>query len=159
MIKKIKYAKLILKHKAYVAWAGLTKVGGIPITQLIIHDWSKFSPSEFFAYQRQFDKGQEKDPDQWEAALQHHYNHNAHHPEYWIKADGTPLPMPEVYVREMVADWYAASKAYQGHWDIKEWVEKSVPRFNLHPVTKHHLNKILMDQDIFLDCLDEVPHD
>lgn len=33
-----------------------------------------------------------------------------------------PLPMPEKYVREMVADWMGASKAYDGKWPKEKWL-------------------------------------
>src|ERR1041384_1906335 len=42
------YFQYILRHKWFVFLAGLKT--GAPIWLLIIHDWSKFLPSEFFPY-------------------------------------------------------------------------------------------------------------
>jgi len=52
MGKNFKYLKYIISHKYYVFRAGL-KVG-CPIWQLIIHDWHKFLPSEWFPYVEYF---------------------------------------------------------------------------------------------------------
>jgi len=32
-----------------------------------------------------------------------------------------PLPIPEKYVREMVADWIGAYRAYEGKWARNSW--------------------------------------
>jgi hypothetical protein len=31
------------------------------------------------------------------------------------------LPMPEKFVREMVADWMGAGRAITGRWDVNDW--------------------------------------
>lgn len=134
----MRYFLLTLKHKWFVLLAGL-RLGGIPLWRLIIHDWSKLTPSELPAYNRQF-FGDGTSPNfEFERAWLHHQNHNPHHWEYWIsrtshnKSGGGPgsgeqiLPMPETYVREMVADWLGASRAYEGYWPHKTgrwtWLE------------------------------------
>ena len=40
--------KSVLIHKWYVFLAG--QLTGVPLWQLIIHDWSKFTPTELFGY-------------------------------------------------------------------------------------------------------------
>lgn len=76
-----------------------------------------------------------------------HENRNPHHWGYWIPRSGAwagrPLPMPETYVREMVADWHGASRLYEGHWDISDWVVKNVQNFRLHPDTAVLVRKVL----------------
>lgn len=47
-----KYFKYVVRHKWYVLLAGLRV--NAPLHRLIIHDWSKFMPSEFIPYTRYF---------------------------------------------------------------------------------------------------------
>src|SRR4051794_16451460 len=67
------------------------------------------------------------------AAWRHHYEHNDHHPEYFgCAADGTFGRMPDEAVVEMVIDWMAASRAYEGEWPCCgghwRWLEHSWDR-------------------------------
>lgn len=125
----LKYIGLTLKHKWFVFCAGLKLK--VPLWQLLVHDLSKFSPSEAPHYGRQF-FGSKDDPLGFSYAWNHHQKTNKHHWEYWVMttghnrggmADGAPLPMPERYAREMVADWLGASRAYLGEWpkSVEEW--------------------------------------
>lgn len=158
----IKHFLSILQHKWFVLVAGL-KVGKIPLWRLLIHDWTKFLPVEFIPYAKKF-QGEVNDPLSWGIAWNHHKNHNPHHREYWTLYwtgdrtyyDGTlarinsfsgVLPMPETYIREMVADFMGASRAYTGSWDMTEWLERNLPQIcnNLHPDT----------MTLFLDLLRE----
>lgn len=53
--------------------------------QGIIHDWSKFSPTEFFPYAKKFFYiGQKSANDElkWKYAWSHHQHKNKHHWEY-----------------------------------------------------------------------------
>ena len=60
----LKYIWLTVKHKVFVFRAGLrTKA---PLWRLIIHDWSKFTPSEAPHYGRQF-FGDKSDPEGMES--------------------------------------------------------------------------------------------
>lgn len=56
-----------------------------------------------------------------------------------------PLPMPEKYVREMVADWMGASRAYTGSWDMRSWLDKNLPKMRLHPETRRLVNLVLSE--------------
>ena len=150
----LKYMRLTLRHKIFVFQAGLkTKA---PIWRLIIHDWTKFTLSEAPHYGRQFfgDKG---DPLGFSYAWLHHQRMNPHHWEYWIPISGhnkggfgdlEPLPMPEWAVREMVADWMGASRAYEGRWPSKDkwpWLEANlaVIKQRMHPVTRERVDGVL----------------
>lgn len=160
MVKRIywalQYAVLTIKHKWFVLLAS-RRVGGIPFWQALAHDMSKFSLAELPHYGRQF-FGDKREPDRFAEAWLHHQNSNPHHWEYWIprtehnrkkasmKAAG-PMPMPERYVREMVADWMGASRAYTGSWDMVDWLEKNLPRMDLHPVTVERLWFLLLDAE------------
>lgn len=117
-----RYAWLTTRHKVFVLQVGL-KVG-CPFWRLLVHDMSRYGPSELFAYGRQF-FGDQGDALGFAYAWLHHQRTNRHHWEAWILVtghtrggypDGQPLPMPEGCWREMIADWIGASRAYEGRW-------------------------------------------
>lgn len=121
------YLKSLLKHKWYVGIAcfrmGLYWQG-------IVHDLSKFSPSEYPRYVRRFgggiNSGRDKtgmyDPtkdEDFKYAWHHHAANNRHHPTHWCVVkdigNGTDievLHMPEKYLKEMLCDFWGASMAY-----------------------------------------------
>ena len=146
----LKFLKSLLWHKWYVFLAGLRT--GVPIWRLIVHDWQKFTPQEFGAYARHFFgvddeyKNNETllafqkygvveaapfghfEDERFALAWLHHENTAPHHWGFWIARSGKyrkPLPMPETYVREMVADWMGASKTYTGNWNMSSWLAKN----------------------------------
>jgi hypothetical protein len=149
----IEYIKSLKKHVGYVYQAGLRLK--VPEDQLKIHDLSKLSPDEFEGYVRYFNG--DKDEQKFAYAWLHHIRNNPHHWQYWrfpyeYSLEGSDvinnaLPMPEHYVREMVADWMGASKAYQNTWDMTKWLDQNLPDIlpNLHPITKQYLDKILKE--------------
>lgn len=153
MIPILKYLWLTIKHKCFVFRAGLkTKA---PLWRLVIHDLSKFTPAEAPHYARQY-FGDAGDPDGYASGWLHHIHHNPHHWEHWVSipshcydhADLLPLPMPEWAVREMVADWMGASRAYEGHWPDPinwTWLINNRAKMLLHPTTNHLLDKVLSE--------------
>lgn len=161
----MKYLWLIIKHKWFVLLAGFkTKA---PLWRLIMHDWTKFLPCELPHYQRQF-FGKADNPEGFIKCWIHHQNHNPHHWEYWIPRtghnrcnppypDNSPVEMPEWAVREMIADWMGASRAYEGKWPTEynwHWFRKNFPKIltNLHPKTRYLIEEILIEMD-FLDII------
>lgn len=157
----MKYFWLTIRHKWFVFLAGLKT--GAPLWRLVIHDWTKFLPSELPHYQRQF-FGAHDDPQGFAAAWLHHQNHNPHHWEYWIPRtghnrstppmpDNDPLEMPWWACREMVADWLGASRAYEWQWPKPgswPWLEKNYDKIRLHPKSKERVNIVL--QELGYDC-------
>ena len=165
------YLKYILRHKWFVFQAGL-KVKA-PIWQLIIHDWSKFLPSEFFPYadyfynkERQGQEGldaigefglAEAAPwgyyikDRFSVAWLLHQRRNPHHWQFWyLIQDSDPsfaIPMPEKYAREMVADWAGAGRAITGKWEVREWYEKNSAKILIHPDTRILVEAVINDLD------------
>lgn len=157
MSPTFKYLWLTIKHKWFVFLGGLkTKA---PIWRLIVHDYSKFLPSEAPHYGRQFfgDKG---DPEGFVTCWARHQNRNAHHWEYWIPRtghnrcdppfpDNEPVPMPDWAVREMLADWLGAGRAYNGVWpDISNWtwLKNNYPHnMRLHPKTIQRIDAVLLE--------------
>lgn len=150
----MRYLWLTLKHKWFVFLAGLRT--GAPIWRLLLHDLSKLRPSELPHYQRQF-FGRADRPDKFVECWTRHQNRNPHHWEYWIPrtghmrcdppyADNAPIPMPMWAVREMVADWLGAGRAYEGKWpDTNNWIwfRKSYPKMRLHRITHTRVRAVV----------------
>lgn len=117
--------------------------------RLLVHDLSKFLPSEWFAYVDNFYDKEKKNTrtmqafsefgcaeaapwgyfpqDLFSIAWNHHQKRNPHHWQYWylINDDGQKFPvgMPKEYLLEMVADWAGAGRAITGKWDVRGWYE------------------------------------
>lgn len=117
------HLKTVCKHKYYVA-QGCFRCG--LYYQGLVHDLSKFYPTEFMIGVKYFDG--HKSPNAVERATHdgrstswlHHKGRNKHHFEYWIDfafhhdktVYGTKMPMR--YIVEMVCDRRAACITYQG---------------------------------------------
>ncbi len=121
---------------------------GIPIAG-ILHDWSKFTPSEWFPYV-QFFYGDPKDrlreQSKFDFAWLLHQIRNPHHWQWWVlPEDGGEtkvLPMPDRYRREMLADWRGAGMA-QGSPDTARWYQRNQVKMLLHPDTREWVEKEL----------------
>lgn len=143
----LRYLWITLVHKWFVFVAGRRL--GVPLWQLIIHDWTKFTPAEAPYYGRQFFGSIEKrDPTAFQGAWRHHYTHNRHHWEYWVNG-AYKYEMPEHFAREMVADWFAVSRAYEGAWPSSRaewpWLQKNWTKIRLHPKTRVLVDAILTE--------------
>lgn len=94
---------------------------GIPLNGLL-HDLSKFSPTEFIPGVLYFQgtrspNEREREITGYSKAWMHHKGRNRHHFEYWtdynIKTKKLePVRMPDKYIFEMFCDRVAASKTY-----------------------------------------------
>lgn len=144
------YLKYVLRHKWYVFFAGLKL--GVPILILIFHDWDKFLPDEWFPYARTFYKpdgtGQyAPDGTGFDIAWLLHQNRNKHHWQFWMitwdKGHTECLAMPEVYIKEMLADWHGAGKAITGKDNIKEWYVANYHNIKLHPDTRLYIDNYI----------------
>lgn len=132
-----RYALTILRHKAFVFRAGL--VTGAPLWRLVIHDWTKFGPAEFPEYCRRF-HGEDQDPDAFRRAWHHHLRSSPHHWEYWVLSgphsttQDDPvdfIAMPDWAIREMLADWYGASRMALGRWPSRgswPWIDANLEK-------------------------------
>jgi hypothetical protein len=142
------YAMITLVHKWYVLIAGIKLK--VPIYQLLVHDLSKFYLSELPQYGIHF-CGDNYDKDGFRKTWIHHQNLNRHHWEWWMdrsRIEVASIPMPEKYIREMIADWMGASRAYSGKSDISDWLNKSWNRkliYNLHIDTLVKVKEILFE--------------
>ena len=124
-MKLIKHIKLVLKHK-WVVFKFCCKVG-IP-WRGFMHDWSKFSPTEFVESVKYYDGHKSpikvcKEENGYSEAWLHHKGRNKHHPEYWIDLSlpGKTVIMPYKYAAEMICDKLAAGMAYKGKDFTKEY--------------------------------------
>lgn len=153
LLPMARYGAKTIEHKVYVFRVGRRLK--VPLWRLIIHDWTKFTPAELPHYARQF-YGSKDDPTGWRRAWLHHQNHNPHHWEYWItRSDagglkaGEPCDMPDIFIREMVADWFAASRAYNGSYPGSlaswSWWQANRDRIVLSPATRTKLVTLLAE--------------
>lgn len=146
----LSYLVYVLKHKWFV-FVECCKLG-IPLLG-VFHDWSKFLPSEWFAYVNHFhgpkakqwrDKtGYYKPTDTGDSAFDFawflHQKRNKHHWQWWILPENVrghkAMPMPSRYRREMLADWRGAGRA-QGKTDAVAWYKKNGQKMKLHLSTE-----------------------
>lgn len=140
------YLKYLLRHKYFVYLAGRRL--NISRTRLILHDLSKFLPSEWGPYSRTFfdrdgNSRYREHPD-FKKAWLYHQRRNPHHWQYWrllqdTTRDMISLMMPLKYRKEMVADWAGAGRALNGIWDLQEWYDDNKDRMILHPSTREEV--------------------
>ena len=126
--------------------------GRISDEEIKNHDASKFSEIEITGYVKQF-YTDDKNSQEWQTALKHHYQNNPHHWQYWLddingtmcEGLSTPLVMPSEQVLIMVADWLAAGYQYKGSADISTWLNDNLltKKINLHKDTALLLNQVL----------------
>ena len=151
-----KHFKTITHHK-YLVMKGCFKVG--LYKQGILHDMSKYSPSEFWVgikyYQgNRSPNNAEREAIGYSSAWLHHKGRNKHHYEYWIdysikeiSGGMAPAPMPNKYIFEMLMDRIAACKVYNGkkYTNASPWEYYSVGKEKapIHPETKAALEKLL----------------
>jgi hypothetical protein len=147
------HLKTVLTHKRWVYYY-MSRLG-YPWRGLM-HDMSKFSPEEFFDSVKYWDGKRSpvlvaKERTGISMSWLHHRGRNKHHYEYWIdKLDqgGVPHKIPFKYVVEMVCDWLAACRTYEGQTENifeKEynwWCNKS-KEAKIHNETKQLLHRLL----------------
>lgn len=153
-----KHFKTITYHK-YLVMQGCFRVG--LYRQGLLHDLSKYSPSEFWVGAKYFQGNRspnnaEREQIGYSSSWLHHKGRNRHHYEYWndYAPEGSgrvmgAVQMPVRYVVEMFMDRIAASKVYnKGHYKdshplayYRNGLEKS-PEL-LHPRTKKQLECLL----------------
>lgn len=123
----------------------------------LLHDLSKFSPSEFISGCKYFEGNRspnekERELFGYSKAWMHHKGRNLHHFEYWTDLDPTtkryePVPMPKKFLTEMFCDRVAASKIYKGkdYTDAYplEYFLKGNARQRMHPKTADELEFLL----------------
>lgn len=168
MMKHLKYLSYVLRHKWFVTiecfkiglyWRGL------------IHDMSKFLPSEWNPYVEHFygtgRKGIKGERDktgyysagdtgeyEFDFAWLLHQKRNKHHWQWWVlpKDDGSVkiFPMPYVYLMEMLCDWVGAGRA-QGrkspvsdpYAETRKWYTSNRKKIKVHDETRARIEQII----------------
>lgn len=135
-MKHRNYLWYVLRHKWFVLEEGLRL--GVPLWQLIVHDWTKFLPSEWFPYARYFYGSGQKQA--FDVAWLKHQHRSPHHWQHWVlqedSGDVKVLPMPDKYRREMLADWRGAGRAIHGKDETATWYTGTRQGRRLHPETQ-----------------------
>lgn len=166
-MKHLKYLNYLICHKWFVLLAGLKFKA--PLWRLIIHDWSKFLPSEWFAYANYFygnhpkfselppplksiwpaNKCEEYWKNKFDFSWNLHEKRNKHHWQFWILIEDSgnikPLEIPEKYLREMAADWAGAGRAITGKWEVWDYYQKVKDKTLLHPKTRQRFEELLLN--------------
>lgn len=161
----IGHLKTVFRHKKEVAkicfkfglyWQG------------IIHDFSKFSPTEFIPSVKYYQGNRspieaEKEEKGYSMAWAHHHNKNPHHWMYWLDYDKvnepTPMRIPYKYAVEAIADWIGAGIVYCRNaktkftWDEPyEYYKKNTrvnSNKNIHFQTRQLWDTILVDLKLY----------
>ena len=144
------YLKYVVRHKWFVLLASWRI--GAPLLPAILHDLSKFRPSEWFPYSATFysqdGTSQYNETSSFNRVWLMHQHRNPHHWQYWVLrmdcGDTVPIEIPRRYVVEMVADWMGAGRAITGRWECSEWYAKNRDKIILHDNTRR-LVDILID--------------
>lgn len=146
------HLKKIMTHKFWVGYycfkVGLYKQG-------LLHDMSKFSPTEFFESIKYY-RGTSSPIDACKAdkgfslAWQHHKGRNPHHYEYWTDnydSGTTRIEMPRKYAVEMICDFLGASRAYTGdkfsYGAVLEWWSRKKQSATMHPNTEALVDNVI----------------
>ena len=134
--------------------------------QGMMHDLSKYSPSEFIPGVKYYQDGHrspnnaQREDECVSNAWLHHKGRNKHHFEYWIDydVDGNStilagMKMPVKYVAEMFCDRVAASRIYNKEKykdsDPLDYYIKGLGHYIMHPETDlllHNLLQMLADK-------------
>lgn len=169
-LKSVAYIKdVIIPHKIEVFKAGVSILKNQQIlnqlspsdaakfnSNLYLHDISKMSSDELFAYAT-YDRKSGKGKKGFDRAWHHHKMNNLHHPEYWLNPNKSGelevLEMPILYTIEMVADWIGAGKTYGS--SLAEWLPENLHKFIFHSTTALDVKYILeATQDIRTSTVD-----
>jgi len=146
-MKNLQYFWYILRHKWYVFlaclrcklyWRGL------------VHDLSKFRPSEWAPYRDYFygpRPASKATIEAFERAWLLHQHRNPHHWQYWLlrRDDGavSALRMPDDCVQEMVADWIGTGRAITGRIEVWSWYDSNKCTMKLHWETQRQVEDFL----------------
>ena len=157
-IKKARrHLRTIMKHR-HLVFAHCRRCG--LFWQGLVHDLSKYSPSEFLMGVRYYQGDRSPNDAERKAtgastAWMHHKGRNKHHYEYWTdyklgeqEPTFTPVPMPGRYIIEMFCDRVAACETY--HKDDfntsqpLEYFDRCHTDKLMHPETAEKLRDLLL---------------
>ena len=146
------HTSLVLRHK----WRVLIKCARCGILwRGIVHDLSKFSPTEFFESVKYYQGNRSpigacRRATGMSRAWLHHKGRNKHHIEYWLDGDCEVHPMmPYKYAVECVCDKLAATRTYAGksykpEMGLMHW-ERYGCRAGGNPKTMEFIGRVFAD--------------
>jgi hypothetical protein len=153
--RTIKHFLTICRHKRWVFHYACK--AGIP-WRGFWHDFSKFSPVEFWEGVKYYQGSRSpidacKEAKGWSKAWFHHRGRNSHHYEYWVDNfdnGGVALKMPFKDAVELLCDYLAAGRAYMGKnfsyaAEYEWWLKKSAKPIRMHPHTKTFITLVLSE--------------
>lgn len=149
----LKHLHTINKHRFWVLYychiAGITSQG-------LVHDLSKYSPTEFLESIKYYTGTDSpinkcKEINGVSYAWMNHKGRNKHHYEYWqdnFDKGGEPIDMPYKYALEMICDYLAAGRAYNGksftyEQEYEWWINKISNPVAMHEHTKAFVDIVL----------------
>lgn len=153
--KVIGHYKTVSEHRKLVR-QGCFRIG--LFGQGLLHDLSKYSPTEFMIGVKYFQgfrspNNAEREKKGYSSAWLHHKGRNKHHFEYWVDYSSRsgvgiiPVKMPDRYLAEMYCDRVAATKIYnkEKYNDTfpLEYLKNGTEYTILHEDTKKELEKLL----------------
>lgn len=126
MKRHIAYLKYVLRHKWFVFLAGLKT--GAPLWRLIIHDWTKFLPSEWIPYARTFyapdGSKQCLESLEFNVAWLKHIHRNSHHWQHWVLLRDNP---DKRYLIQDDGEWNGNTRIH----DSETGIEARIPDSDL----------------------------
>ena len=140
--------------------------------RVLVHDLSKLLPSEWTPYVVYFNTDAKSNEyfdmcadyglpeispwgasviDDFQVAWLHHQKRNRHHWQYWLLREddhpkALPIPMPWVYVVEMVADWMGAGRAITVEWDVESWYSANAHKIDICKRTRERVESALVKE-------------
>jgi len=132
----------------------------------IIHDWSKFLPSEYIACADFFYGNNEEKKRTKESYYHHdgedlnfdmawfyHQKRNKHHWQSWVIINDTGdvkcFPIPDRYRREMLGDWWGARRAQGQQRSVRDWYLEHKEEMKFHNETRRWIEGQLKLRNIF----------
>lgn len=115
------------------------------------HDNSKTQPDEYDAYDKYF-YGKNRSyqvVQDFNYAWLRHIHRNPHHWQYWVLINDDPdlgeiiLDMPDVYIIEMICDWWSFSWSKGDLTEIFKWYEEHKEYIKLSEKTRRGVENIL----------------
>lgn len=153
MKRYINYFKFVVKHKWFVIKACLIIGGDLHLFwRCLLHDLSKFKPSEFIPYANTFYNadGTKKyeETTAFNIAWNAHQKCNKHHWQYWLlkmdRGDIIALDMPAIYINEMICDWLGAGRAINGKYDFNfSWYKMNENNIQISENTRKAVNLLI----------------
>lgn len=114
------------------------------------HDASKYSEEEYTAYANyHHPEGDEPTEEQklaYDYAVLHHIHNNPHHWQYWALLDEKDedrklLPIPDKYIKEMIADWASFALKEKDPKKLIKWYKENRDTIHVNKESKKKLDK------------------